>query len=98
MCVGGGGGGGDVCVCGGGGSRRFNHSNIYRLQYLVCRPVLAGGAVFTNAFNSHNACWYMRALNNNGNEHRRKIKIHKNRKNYVEKVNVSVSITKRCVK
>ena len=43
----------------------------YRLQYHVCRPVLAGGAVFTNAFHSYNACWYTRALNNNGNEHRR---------------------------
>ena len=30
-----------------------------------------GGAEVTNAFYSHNACWYMRALNNNGNEHRR---------------------------
>ena len=33
--------------------------------------VLAVGAVVTNAFHSHNAGWYMRALNNNGNEHRR---------------------------
>ena len=31
--------------------------------------VLAGGTVVTNAFHSYNACWYMRALNNNGNEH-----------------------------
>ena len=30
-----------------------------------------GGAVVTNAFYSQNACWYMRALYNNGNEHRR---------------------------
>ena len=30
-----------------------------------------GGAVVTNAFYSYNACWYMRALYNNGNEHRR---------------------------
>ena len=30
-----------------------------------------GGAVVTNAFYSHNACWYTRALYNNGNEHRR---------------------------
>ena len=30
-----------------------------------------GGAVVTNAVYSHNACWYMRALYNNGNEHRR---------------------------
>ena len=27
------------------------------------------GAVVTNAFHSYNACWYMPALNNNGNEH-----------------------------
>ena len=33
--------------------------------------VLTGGAVATNAFHPFNACWYMRALNNNGNEHRR---------------------------
>ena len=74
MCVGGGEG---VCVWGGGGEGvQDNNSNIYldpryQLQYHVCRPVLAGGAVVTIAFHSHNACWYMRALNNNGNEHRR---------------------------
>ena len=67
-----------VCVGGGGVSRRYNHSYIYRDpafgysitcvdrcwrvgQWLHC----------TNAFHSHNACWYMRALNNNWNEHRR---------------------------
>ena len=33
--------------------------------------VLTDGAVVTNAFHSYNACLYMRALNNNGNEHRR---------------------------
>ena len=40
------------------------------LQYLVS----VGGwgwAVVANAFHSYNACWNMRALNNNGNEHRR---------------------------
>ena len=56
-----------VCVVGGGGSRRYNHSNIYHdpaIGYsITCQPVLAGGAVVTNAFHSHNACWYMRALN-----------------------------------
>ena len=64
--------------CGGGGSKDvvpFKHIPWprYRLQYHVCRPpaVVAGGAVVTNAFYSHNACWYMRALNNNGNERRR---------------------------
>ena len=29
------------------------------------------GAMVTNAFYSHTACWYMCALYNNGNEHRR---------------------------
>ena len=75
-----------VCVCGGcggggggGGGVKTPFKHLpwprYRLQYHVCRPVLAGAAVVTNAFHSHNACWYMRALNNNGNEHRRSIKM-----------------------
>ena len=55
---------------------------------------VGGGAVVTNAFHSHNsACWYMRALNNNG-KNGNVTKIEK----YYEKENVSVSITKRCVK
>ena len=62
-----------VCVGGGGGCQavitiQTSTMTRCRLQYHVCRPVLAGGAVVTNAFHSHNACWYMRALNNNGNE------------------------------
>ena len=67
MCVGCGGGGG-----GGGGREVITITTFtcYRLQYYVL-PVLAGGAVFTHEFHSHNACWYMRALNINGNEHRR---------------------------
>ena len=34
---------------------------------------------------SHNACWYMRAHNNNGNAHRRKIKMSQNRENTLKK-------------
>ena len=34
-----------------------------------------GGGSGFNAFYSHNECWYMRALYNNGNEHRRLIKM-----------------------
>ena len=63
-----------MVVGGGGGVQDAIQTSTmtrYRLQYHVCRPVLAGAAVITNAFHSHNACWYMRALNNNGNEHRR---------------------------
>ena len=61
-----------MLVGGGGGSRRYKHSNISHDPANVCRPpaMLAGGAVVTNAFYSHNECSYMRALNNNGNEHR----------------------------
>ena len=60
---------------GGGGGRdvvtiRTSTMTPYWLQYHVCRPVLASGAEVTNAFHSYNACWYMRALNNNGYEHR----------------------------
>ena len=58
-----------------GGSRRYNHSNIYHdpaIGYsITCVDrILAGGAVVTNVFHSHNACWLI-ALNDNGNEHRR---------------------------
>ena len=64
VCVGGGGGGG-------GGSRRYNHSNIYNDPAIGYSITCVGGAVVTNAFHSHNACGYVRVLNNNGNEHRR---------------------------
>ena len=66
-----------VCVCvlvvvvGGGGSRRYNHTNIYNDPAIGYSITCVGGAVVTNAFHSHNACWYMRVLNNNGNERRR---------------------------
>ena len=68
-----------VVVGGGGGSRRYNHSNIYHdpaIGYsITCvdRPRCwrGGGAVVTNAFYSHNTCWYIRVLYNNGNEYRR---------------------------
>ena len=69
-----------VCVCGGGGGQDvITIQTSTMLQYHVCRPpaVLAGGAVVTNAFYSHNACWCIRALNNNGNVQRRLIKCHK---------------------
>ena len=94
-----------VCVCrfgGGGGSRRYNHSNIYHDPAIVSRVSTARGVGGWGrgykCIYSHNACWYMRALNNNGNKHRRKIQMSQNRKKYTEKVNVSVCITKRCVK
>ena len=65
VCVGGGGGGQDIIT--------IQTSTMTPLSATVSRvsTVLAGGAVATNAFHSHNACWYMRALNNNGNENRR---------------------------
>ena len=72
-----------VCVCcwwwsgggggGGGGGQdiiTIKTSTMTRLSAAVSR-VLLDGAVVTNAFHSHNACWYMCALNSNGNEHRR---------------------------
>ena len=57
----------------GGGSQdviAIKTSAMTPLSATVSR-VLADGAVVTNAFHSHNACWYMRALNSNGNKHRR---------------------------
>ena len=38
-----------------------------------------GGGVVTNAFHSKNACWYMRALNNNGTEHIGSIRVNTDR-------------------
>ena len=68
MCVlvvtGGGGGGGGQDVM------NIKTSTMTPLSATVSR-VLADGGVVTNAFHSHNACWYMPALNSNGNEHRR---------------------------
>ena len=73
-----------VCVCGGGGGG--GGQDVITIRTSIMTPLSAtvsrvstargvgwggGGAVVTNAFNSHNACWYMRALYNNGNEHRR---------------------------
>ena len=72
-----------VCVCVGGGGGRgqdvitIRTSLMTPLSATVSRVSIArgvgggGGAVVTNAFYSYNACWYMRALYNNGNEHRR---------------------------
>ena len=69
VVVGGGGGGGGW---GGGGQDviTIKTSTMTPLSAAVSR-VLLDGAVVTNVFHSHNACWYMRALNSNGNEHRR---------------------------
>ena len=62
---------------GGGGSRRYNHTNIYHdpaVGYsFTCVDLcwrVRQWAVVRNAFHSHSPCWYMPALNNNGNEHR----------------------------
>ena len=64
-----------VGVVGGGGGERFiQTSTMTPLSATVshkCVGVGRGGAVVTNPFHSYNMCWYMRALNNNGNEHRR---------------------------
>ena len=69
-----------VCVCFGGG---VGDQDVITIQTSTMTPPSAtvsrvstassvgGGAVVTNAFYSHNACWCMRALNNNGNVHRR---------------------------
>ena len=66
-----------VCVVGGGlvvvvgqDVITIETSTMTPLSAAVSR-VLLDGAVVTNAFHSHNACWYMHALNSNGNEHRR---------------------------
>ena len=73
MCVWGGGGGGE-----GQDVITIRTSIISPLSATVSRVLTArgvggreGGTVVTTAFYSHNACWYMRALYNNGNEHRR---------------------------
>ena len=60
-----------VCVCSGWGQDviTIQTSTMTPLSATVSRVSTADGAVVTNAFYSHNACWYMRALNNNGNEH-----------------------------
>ena len=64
-----------VCVVGGQDVITIQTSTMSPPSATVSRvstaAVLAGGAVVTNAFYSGNACWCMRALNNNGNVHRR---------------------------
>ena len=69
-----------VCVCGGGGG---GGQDVITIQTSTMTPpsatvsrvptarVVGGLGMVTNAFYSHNACWCMRALNNNGNVHRR---------------------------
>ena len=60
---------------GGGGGRFIQTSTMTPLSATVSHKCVEvggrGGAVVTNAFHSYNVCWYMRALNNNENEHRR---------------------------
>ena len=64
-------------VCKGGGGIKdvinIQTSTITPLSATVSRKCVGvggcSGAVVTNAFHSYNACLYMRALNNNGNEH-----------------------------
>ena len=50
-----------------------------RRVFCRCLSVLAGrgGAVVTctNVFHSYNVCWYIHALNYNGNDHRHQIKM-----------------------
>ena len=59
----------------------FQKSTTALLSATVYRKFAAladrGGAVVTctNAFHSYNVCWYMHALNNNGNDHRHQIKM-----------------------
>ena len=74
VCVGGGGGGGQDVIT-------IRTSIMTPLSATVSRVSTArsvgggggggGGGGVTNAFYSHNACWYMRALYNYGYEHRR---------------------------
>ena len=64
------------CGVGGGGEGEFiQTSTMTPLSATVSHKCVGvgrkGEAVVTNAFHSYNVCWYMRALNNNGNEHRR---------------------------
>ena len=66
-----------VCVWGGGGQ------DVIAIQTSTMTPPSAtvlsvptardvgGWGMVTNAFYSHNACWCLRALNNNGSVHRR---------------------------
>ena len=64
-------------VCKGGGGNQdvitIQTSTMTPLSATVSRKCVGvggcGEAVVTNAFHSYNACWHMRALNNNGNEH-----------------------------
>ena len=61
---------------GGGGEGEFIQTSTMTPLSATVSPKCVGvgrkgEAVVTNAFHSYNVCWYMRALNNNGNEHRR---------------------------
>ena len=68
------------CVRGEGGGEVGGNQGVLTIQTSTMTPLLstvsrkcwrAGRAVVANAFHSYNACWNMRALNNNGKEHRR---------------------------
>ena len=85
MCVCGGGGGGGVVVVVVGGQDviTIQTSTMTPLSATVshvstARGVGGWGSGYKCILLSQRACWYMRALNNIGNEHRRKIKIEKN--------------------
>ena len=63
-----------VCVVGGQDVITIQTSTMMTPQSATVSRVSTApsvGAVVTNAFYSHNACWKMRALNIDGNEHRR---------------------------
>ena len=81
VCVGGGGGGQDVIT--------IQTSTMTPPSATVSRVptarVVGGWGMVINGFYSHNACWCMRALNNNGNVHRRLIKMSQNRKSTLKK-------------
>ena len=87
-------------------SRRYNHSNIYHddpaIGYsITCvdRPrCWRMGQWLQMHFTLTTRVGIMRALNIDGNEHRRNKNVTKIEKKYSEKVNVNVCITKRCVK
>ena len=61
-----------MCVCVGVRARVCvlvaGDQDVITIRTSIMTPL---SLVVTNAFYSHNACWYMRALYNNGNELRR---------------------------
>ena len=65
----------EVCVWGGGDQDvitiQTSTMTRYRLQHLVSTGVCGWGSGCKCISLLQRACWYMRALPNNGNEHRR---------------------------